>query len=228
MQDTTQWPGVQELAQWYIAAVRSQQPRGPYCLAGISLGGILAYEIAQQLRAQGEEVAIVAMFDSILPRGLRRDRAGWVTGHLRKLVKEGPGYLRARLGGQNEPPSAGSEEDVLRLANLRERIYLRAIESYDNIVKPYAGTTILFRAKDQSGFVGYEVDDSCGWGGLVEKHLKVYGIEGDHLGILTQPSVDDVARILRGYLDRVSPKPANMATVHGLASARLRATAAKP
>jgi acyl carrier protein len=45
---------VAELAREYIEIIRRQQPTGPYRLVGMSMGGIVAYEVAQQLRAAGE------------------------------------------------------------------------------------------------------------------------------------------------------------------------------
>ena len=46
--------------------MRAIQPRGPYYLAGYSCGGVLAFEIAQQLTDQGEKVATLALLDSDL------------------------------------------------------------------------------------------------------------------------------------------------------------------
>ncbi|MBA4856424.1 amino acid adenylation domain-containing protein [Nocardia farcinica] len=53
-----------EAAEHYVAAIRSIQPHGPYHLLGWSLGGLIAHEMAVQLRAAGEEVALLAMLDS--------------------------------------------------------------------------------------------------------------------------------------------------------------------
>jgi thioesterase domain-containing protein/acyl carrier protein len=55
---------VKEMAKLYIQEIRELQPEGPYCLAGLSLGGIIAFEMAQLLQAQGQEVALLAMIDS--------------------------------------------------------------------------------------------------------------------------------------------------------------------
>jgi len=54
-------------AAHYIDAVRTVQPKGPYLFAGMSYGGNMAYEMAVQLKKQGEEIALVAMFDSYPP-----------------------------------------------------------------------------------------------------------------------------------------------------------------
>jgi thioesterase domain-containing protein len=58
---------LEDLAGSYLDRLLRQQPRGPYCLGGWSLGGVIAYEMARQLREHGEEVALLALFDSRIP-----------------------------------------------------------------------------------------------------------------------------------------------------------------
>ncbi|HET8842301.1 MAG TPA: amino acid adenylation domain-containing protein, partial [Ktedonobacteraceae bacterium] len=58
---------VAELAEQYILALREIQPQGPYRLCGWSAGGVIAFEMACQLRSRGEEVALLALFDSSAP-----------------------------------------------------------------------------------------------------------------------------------------------------------------
>jgi thioesterase domain-containing protein/acyl carrier protein len=56
-------PSVEEMASEYIAALRKVQPEGPYLLGGASYGGTVAFEMAQQLVQQGQEVAVLALID---------------------------------------------------------------------------------------------------------------------------------------------------------------------
>ncbi len=58
---------IEEMATHYIKALRTLQPEGPYRLAGASFGGIVAFEMAQQLHAQGQHVALLALFDTARP-----------------------------------------------------------------------------------------------------------------------------------------------------------------
>src|SRR6202035_2313897 len=51
----------------YIQAIQTVQPTGPYLLGGWSMGGVVAYEMAQQLRAQGQGVALLALLDGRIP-----------------------------------------------------------------------------------------------------------------------------------------------------------------
>jgi hypothetical protein len=55
---------LEEMAAHYVNEIESIQPAGPYLLGGYCLGGTIAFEMAQQLRAKGEEVALVAMFET--------------------------------------------------------------------------------------------------------------------------------------------------------------------
>jgi amino acid adenylation domain-containing protein len=55
---------IEEMAERYVGELRRAQPRGPYLLAGWSFGGLAAFEMAQQLRAVGEEVALLAVLDT--------------------------------------------------------------------------------------------------------------------------------------------------------------------
>ena len=57
-----------EAARDYIAEIRQVQPKGPYMVGGFSGGGLAAYEIAQQLKDEGEEISALIMLDTPLPR----------------------------------------------------------------------------------------------------------------------------------------------------------------
>ncbi|MCZ7637349.1 MAG: condensation domain-containing protein [Verrucomicrobia bacterium] len=76
---------VEFVAERCLEALRAKQPRGPYVLAGYSLAGLVAYEMAQRLTARGERVPLVAVFDT--------RPAGWV----RRLGLRGIRFLAARL-----------------------------------------------------------------------------------------------------------------------------------
>jgi thioesterase domain-containing protein len=56
-----------DMASYYVEALRSRQPQGPYMLGGWSMGGVVVYEMAQQLRAQGQEISLLALVDSRYP-----------------------------------------------------------------------------------------------------------------------------------------------------------------
>ena len=63
---------VEQMAGFYIDKIRNRQPHGPYFLGGMCAGGVIAYEIANQLTAAGERVELVAILDAATPRASRR------------------------------------------------------------------------------------------------------------------------------------------------------------
>ncbi|MBD1922211.1 amino acid adenylation domain-containing protein [Funiculus sociatus GB2-A5] len=58
---------IEDMAAYYIEALRVVQPKGPYFLGGWSFGGLVAFEMAQQLQKSGHEVGLVAMLDTLAP-----------------------------------------------------------------------------------------------------------------------------------------------------------------
>jgi phthiocerol/phenolphthiocerol synthesis type-I polyketide synthase E len=58
---------IEDMAALYVKAIRRQQPHGPYMVGGYCGGGLVAYEVAQQLRSAGEEIALLALFDTMNP-----------------------------------------------------------------------------------------------------------------------------------------------------------------
>lgn len=58
---------IQSMATHYLKEVRSLQPEGPYLLGGMCVGGIVAFEMAQQIQAQGQKVALLVLIEPNLP-----------------------------------------------------------------------------------------------------------------------------------------------------------------
>ncbi len=92
---------IHSIASFFIKEIRSVQPTGPYHLVGPCLGGVIAFEMAQLLLAEGQEVGLLALLDSTpptedmaRPRQYYRNRAA----HLIKR-KEFGNYLSG-LGGR--------------------------------------------------------------------------------------------------------------------------------
>jgi aspartate racemase len=84
---------IETMAAYYIEKMRTVQPDGPYALGGLSSGGVVAFEMAQQLRAMGETVALVALLDSAVPNS-GYDKVTWSWGCLRDLLRDLPSWLR--------------------------------------------------------------------------------------------------------------------------------------
>ncbi|MEO1404621.1 MAG: thioesterase domain-containing protein, partial [Cyanobacteria bacterium J06635_1] len=60
-------PTIEAMAAHYVAEILKVYPEGPYLLGGQCTGGIVAYEMAQQLKQQGHEVQLLAMLDTVFP-----------------------------------------------------------------------------------------------------------------------------------------------------------------
>jgi FkbH-like protein len=63
---------IEDMAKFYINEMRNKQPHGPYLLGGLCAGGVIAYEMASQLKSAGETVQLVALFDAAKPRARKR------------------------------------------------------------------------------------------------------------------------------------------------------------
>ncbi len=102
---------VEEMAAHYVAEVRSVQPTGPYLLAGMCMGGLVAFEMAQQLHASGETVAFLGVIDSPGPRETEAQRA--------PIVADGNG--RPTASGRDPRPVRRADRDARRRAKRRAR-----------------------------------------------------------------------------------------------------------
>jgi len=207
---------VEQMAADYIGDIRSVQPQGPYYIGGFSAGGVVAFEMARQLRAAGETVAMLALLDAknhvplrhaassaLSTRGATLVRT--VRFNLRYAFHIGLGAfsrqklknwrLRAQLRLWTTKRSLGLNPDSRGLGV--EEAFLFALRNYRP--QPYEGDAILFRAKDE--LVSYE-DPTLGWDGLVG-NLEIREISGDHDTILYEPHIGCLARVLDSCLAAV-------------------------
>ncbi len=88
---------VEEIARYYVDEIRTVRPSGPYCIGGLSSGATIAYEMARQLLASGDEVALLASFDgSARPaRQARRVGPRYAIRFLGNLASNTPYWLQA-------------------------------------------------------------------------------------------------------------------------------------
>jgi amino acid adenylation domain-containing protein len=200
------------MARQYLEAIQSVQPRGPYHLAGVSFGGVLAYEIARQLRADGQEVGMLVLLDTILPsavpslhlRRVAKAAARWAQANLGPLARVlGAGSValkrpvRAANPAAQEARGSGEESDASASLAERARRYQQALTSYEPSMLPYDGDAVLVRALDQFRELrGCAVD--YGWRKYVRGALDIYDLPGNHLGILTKPHVRELAQWMGG------------------------------
>jgi thioesterase domain-containing protein/acyl carrier protein len=199
---------LEDMAAHYLRTIRQVQPRGPYQLAGWSLGGNIAYEMACQLHQQGDEVGLLALLDA----GARApDRQASEADFLAMLVGLFPGEEQLSLERLRQL-TAGEQLDYfieraagaqLIAADLDLRTSARpvfevfqanvqAIAEYQP--RPYAGSVTLFKAAQQA--VELSSDDVLGWRSYISGAIDLHLIPGDHVHMLTAPNVEHVAAAL--------------------------------
>jgi thioesterase domain-containing protein len=178
---------VEELAATYVEAVRSRQPRGPYFLGGHSFGGVVAFEMAVQLGAAGEEVALLAVLDMV-PPGLLDPEA------MRALVSTEPRRAEVTMPMNDADPLRH------RLAEHHRR-HLQALLAY----RPtrLRGRVTLFRANENHALYRPDAaaDPTLGWDAFAET-TEVHVVPGDHFSMLSEPEVRTLANEIQLCLDR--------------------------
>ena len=188
---------VPEMAERYIREIRRVQPEGPYRIGGYSFGGLVAYEMAQQLEAQQEEIALLALFDTY--PGKMESRSSQLKNlftlplkeHATFILKKGSFVLmtlRKRLELQMLPRP---------LRNVRQAC-ARAAAGYS--VQPYSGQVTLFRVAEKS--VGSLNDPYAIWWKVAAGGVDLREISGDHLSLLKEPQVRLLAEELSDCLER--------------------------
>jgi thioesterase domain-containing protein len=97
---------VGELARRFVALLRQQVPRGPYRLAGVCFGGLVAYEMARRLESEGEHVELLAIIDSLNPAWWRTQSVRGLAGALWRQWRIKAAHHRAALRGLDAGASA--------------------------------------------------------------------------------------------------------------------------
>lgn len=203
---------VPRIATRYIEAIRTLQPHGPYYLVGESFGGVVAFEMAKQLQAAGEAIALLALLDSLAPNtNVQKPLAQKLKLHWQLWSQQGLAYvvgkvqtqvqlLITKLQARHQRASAAKSGlqtlDDSAQADIRGEMRQRASDSY--FPSPYAGEVALFRAMEQDPFETYDRD--MGWTPFAAGGLQIFDVPGDHLGILTNPNVRVLAAALETYL----------------------------
>jgi thioesterase domain-containing protein len=202
---------IEEMAAAYIAAIRRVRPRGPYLIGGYSGGGVVAYEMAQRLRAAGERVHL-AFLDTFHPAS--RARAPSRAERLEYLVAEGTPYLW-RAGKAKLVRTVEGFTGKLRIRfsqkrgaplplELREQHITRAFDQAASryVPQPYGGPVTLYRARTINTFLAH-VGPTLGWGDVIE-HLEIVEVPGDHETLMVEPNVAMVIRHLKELISAAS------------------------
>ncbi|WP_067488574.1 non-ribosomal peptide synthetase [Actinomadura hibisca] len=202
-------PGsVAEMAADYLALIRTVQPHGPYHLAGWSLGGLVAYEMATRLQADGEEVALLAMIDSYNSLDLDSEK--------REVLPElllGIGVDATMLDPDGNPDM----EQIMgvlaergdALATLDENDLVNVYRNYENGVRqaeeyrpgPFRGDVVFFTALQ--GRTPDTPTARANWGGLVDGGIEDYPLDVEHHHLMEPAAVAEMGAVLAARLDKL-------------------------
>jgi amino acid adenylation domain-containing protein len=211
---------IPDMAEYYIREIRSVQPSGPYFLGGFSAGGLVAYEMAQQLTAVGETVQFLALFDSwvetaggywlksfysrtALRMSIRALRANW--DYMRRdglvsVISKKFLHLRFNLRimawlalGKITGKARSGRQPASFLTPTEA--FTRAIRTYSP--KPYSGSAVSFRSTPPDATDPNETD---GWRRYIGGKLETQEIYGGHEDIFREPHIGRLANQLMGAL----------------------------
>lgn len=220
---------VEEMAAHYIGAIKTVQPSGPYYLGGSSMGGAIAFEMAVQLKAQDNEIALVAMLDtparitahmeghaghsafavellmlaSIIAAGQKKELQVSL-GDLEKMEEvEQINVVLQKLQQQqivSAAVSAASFKDALMAFTSN----MNAFERY--VPRTYDGRIVLLRAtelsadmRESAGDIAY--DPTFGWQVHCGQPVIVHFVPGDHVQMNLEPAVRIAGAELQRCLD---------------------------
>ncbi|HEY3861976.1 MAG TPA: amino acid adenylation domain-containing protein [Verrucomicrobiae bacterium] len=211
---------IEEMAAQYVRDLRAIQPCGPYHLGGYCFGGNVAFEMARQLEAQGEKVALLALLNCAAPNSRylqARWTPVWCIRFLRNLFYWAD-YCRQWTAPQRSEflrwkwslvkqwvsrrPTHGVD-NLIDLAALPEqqqeiwKAHVRALVKFHP--QAYSGRVHLFRSPGHPLWCSFEPD--YGWGDLARQGAAVTVVKGAHEKILEEPWVDETAAALAQVLE---------------------------
>lgn len=200
---------VEDMATLYLAAVREVQPHSPYILMGWSFGGLVALQMAHDLKTQGEQVAFLGLLDTYTPSHLP------VQPILSQKVVIGEETLSIsseELGRMPIEQQAVLICEQFKQADLipaeverRLRVQSLNYEAMHNYSPPpYLGRSVLFRA--EKGVLSFSQDVSVleptlGWAEVIA-NIELYTIPGYHEYMVDQPNVSILAPKLKDYIEQ--------------------------
>lgn len=187
---------IHAMAARYVAEIRRVQPQGPYFLAGGSMGGLIAYEIAWQLREQGEPIGLLAMMDTERP-GYRRGIARITLPSPARFLLAPPARVRRMIDALRVRRARAAGKALPHALRHREieRAHYRALNLYRP--QPCDDGIVLFKVPERSRRTRY--GGTLGWEDCVRGSIEVIELPGNHDTLIEQP---ELLRELRRVLEQ--------------------------
>lgn len=219
---------ITEMAAHYLAAMRQVQPRGPYYVGGYCYGAVVAYEMARQLRAQGDAADLVAVIEGYAPTRHLPAPRWWTPGRLKLYAQNLPGWINDHLElgpayawGRFRQVSVQLSKQLLKRLRLHPPLravdtiptarqmpthHLRVLEALLRAAaryraEPFEGRVTLFNTQRQSML--RDPDPLRGWQRLARGGVAIRRIRGSHHSILDPGNVESLATALRDELERL-------------------------
>jgi len=210
---------MEDIAAHYIKEIIAQNPKGPYALAGYSFGGLIAFEMAKQLKAMGKEVSMLAMFDTIVHQTITNHKS--TNNYYKRLATLGKKVAwNISLLAKDPIPNLKYKSHVLKRRYQRwvgqqdgndlketdvvfggkvDQANKQAFDQYQ--LSPYEGKIHLFKAVSQR----FYLDDFeyLGWQPYAKGGVEIHTVPGDHLTLFDPPHGQEFAKILQKCLDNI-------------------------
>ncbi|MDB5929498.1 MAG: amino acid adenylation domain protein, partial [Polaromonas sp.] len=211
---------IEAMAEQYVQAIRSVSPEGPYQLLGYCAGGVIAFEMAQQLRRAGQQVSWLGMVDTLSPTAVERRpsflRKLWLMRHW------SPGFIMSRARRRHEgelldasyaqlSEKFGSDES-LKLEYIEYHLFRNFLAAQKRYrPEPYPDALVMFRATQEAGMACLHAGKSLGWQAHVQGSIRVLDMASTHLFMLQEPGLSQLVDALRHELAGIGLP----AAVHG-------------
>jgi thioesterase domain-containing protein/acyl carrier protein len=195
--DSPPHTSVAEIARYFYAALTALQPEGSVILVGECVGGVVALELAQQLRRAGRDIAMLMFLDSWFPSAIP---PAWIAPvGFKALVVRAQKFAQhkalARVQRALKQALTGQDPAMSERIERVGRSYLAAALAYEPA--PYPGAITLIASEESSA-----IDPALGWTG-VAADLALHGVKGDHESYLRQHR-ESLAACVVGCLAAVS------------------------
>lgn len=207
---------IEELARRFLPQIQGIQPKGPYFLVGFCFAGILAFEVARQLAARGERVALLGLLDAVYPQGCKRR---WFPAlrrmafHASRTLQLGPRYLATKVNRRigvlrrrrvqlralaEKPPGWINRETQVQPDLPHARFLSQLLAGYG--ADPYANDAVLIRSVRDPLSFGLDLGITSGWGRVICGDLKVLDIHCTHHDMFEVPHLSEIGLSLKAEL----------------------------
>lgn len=219
---------VEETAAYYLKEIRAIQPEGPYLLGGWCYGGVIAFEMAQQLQRQGQTVGLLVVIDAILSDTIIKPAKDDDAKFLLRLAESIKNWYDINFSLSYEElqelPLHEQFHLLVRKANINMsdaemeqhlrgyklfKAHIQAMRNYVPQVSP--DEIILLRAREQiiHDFQSpeFQTDDPLlGWGKCSSQPIKMIEVPGNHFSMFIEPHVRELAKQLKICLNNFHQK----------------------